>query len=220
MDKSIEYDNHISIDNKIDYLINNEINILLLSPNDKKIKKLHKKYKEPENILINLRDEVDNELEKEQINQELLTIYTSALNDGSIHRSELLKKIIELEKKLKDKRNISFTYILKELKVENYYLNDCLVDHISNQRNKILSLEHKNRQLQLKNDNPSFIIEASKNSNHSFLFIGLLISVFSIILIIEYLNYPTIDLIKNFNMDVFMQTLKELKEGAFQNIHF
>jgi beta-lactamase superfamily II metal-dependent hydrolase len=47
MDKSIEYDNHISIDNKIDYLINNEINILLLSPNDKKIKKLHKKYKEP-----------------------------------------------------------------------------------------------------------------------------------------------------------------------------
>jgi beta-lactamase superfamily II metal-dependent hydrolase len=47
MDKNIEYDNHISIDNKIDYLINNEINILLLSPNDKKIKKLHKKYKEP-----------------------------------------------------------------------------------------------------------------------------------------------------------------------------
>jgi beta-lactamase superfamily II metal-dependent hydrolase len=45
MNKFIEYDNHISIDNQIEYFINNEIKILLLSPNDKKLKKLHKKYK-------------------------------------------------------------------------------------------------------------------------------------------------------------------------------
>jgi hypothetical protein len=181
-----------------------------------KIKFTNNKIEEAENILINLRDEVDNELEKEQVNQELLNIYLISLDNGSIPRNELLKKIIELEKELKEKQHIPITYIFEELKIENYYLNDCLVDHIYNQRNKIFSLEYENHQLQLANENyhyqinsnPSFVYELSQKSNISFLSMGLLVSIGVIIMLLEYFNFPTLDWIDNFNINDFINLFK------------
>jgi hypothetical protein len=173
-----------------------------------KIKFSNNKVKEAENILINLRDEVDDELLKEKINQELLIIYVGSLDNESISRDELLQKILLLEKELKDKSTISINYIIEELKEENYYLNDCLIDHISNQKNRIHFLEYRNSQLKLDNENyfkqinynPSFVLEKVEKSNTKILSLSLLVIVLGIVLSLEYLHCPVLDWIESLNI--------------------
>jgi beta-lactamase superfamily II metal-dependent hydrolase len=113
MDKSIEYDNRISIDNKIDYLINNEINILLLSPNDKKIKKLHKKYKEP-------------------IEEDFYTSYSKDSNKSIVELAQL-----PFKKDNSEHNGASIAFIL-EYEVKKYlFLADAHIDLIVDSLEKL-----------------------------------------------------------------------------------
>jgi len=178
-----------------------------------KIKISNNKAEEAENILINLRGKIDDEDIQEKINQELLIIYLKSLENNSMPRDELLKKILMLERELKNKNNISITYILKEFQMENYYLNDCLVDHISNQQSRIYSLEHQNSQLKLENKNyfkqmnynPSFVVETIEKSNTKFLLLSLGVLVLGIILSLEYLHCPALDWIRSLNKEFFIE---------------
>ncbi len=179
-----------------------------------KIKFLNNKVEEAENILLNLKNSADDRT-KEHINQELLKMYLKSLDNGSMPKAELLKRIILLEKELKDKKNISITHIIKELKIENYYLDDCLIDYINTQKKKIIDLKYQNTQLKIENENcykhkshnPVFLVQTTSEINKKWIFFGLMIALGVIIMSLEFMNYPIRDLISHLNFDFLIKMI-------------
>jgi beta-lactamase superfamily II metal-dependent hydrolase len=65
-DNFISYNDNLSIDNEIFFTINSDIDIVLLSPNNQKLKKLHKKYKDKieEDFFTSSSIEIDKSIEE------------------------------------------------------------------------------------------------------------------------------------------------------------
>jgi len=168
---------------------------------------------EAENILYSIREETDNISLKSKIDKELIEIYQFYIDTDFISENEIIKKLIILENRLEDKDKSSVTYILNQLKINNYDFNDCFVEHMEHQRKAIASLKHENSRLRFENENcykqiehqASYILEVPKEkSNTKFLFIGFLVgAVLVIILILEYLNCPALKWIESLDLNFF-----------------
>jgi len=106
MDEVIAYNEHLSVDNQIEHLLNDEIKIRLLSPNDEKLKKLHNRY-------------------EDRIEDDFLTSYSKDTNRSI---EELIK--LPFKKDRTQHNGASIAFIL-EYQEKNYlFLADAHIDLI------------------------------------------------------------------------------------------
>jgi len=93
LDRFIAYNQYISIDNQIEYIINNEIKLTLLSPNNKKLNKLHKKYRDriEDDFYTSYSKNYDKSIE------ELAKV--TFKKDSSIHNGASIAFILEYQEK-------------------------------------------------------------------------------------------------------------------------
>jgi len=93
MTEMIDYSDHLSVDNEIDYLLNDEIKIGLLSPNDEKLKKLHNKYEDriEDDFLTSYSKDADRTIE------ELIALPFK--KDNSEHNGASIAFILEYQEK-------------------------------------------------------------------------------------------------------------------------
>ncbi len=90
---NINYNDYLSIDNQIEYFINSEIKITLLSPNDKKLNRLHHKYQEKieDDFYTSYSKDIDKSIE------ELITLPFK--KDKSEHNGASIAFILEYQTK-------------------------------------------------------------------------------------------------------------------------
>jgi len=109
---------------------------------------------EAEKILLNVRDNLDDGENNNTINNLLIEIYERLIDigDNSIYSSlpsKLKNLLIIFEGS--DTRYTIIEKMIVQVSKEKYFDNDCFIEHLSYQRQKIKELEDENYRLQLEN---------------------------------------------------------------------